>query len=530
MQTERFFDREEYLGILQKRVLGLKEGYRQNLAIIGDELAGKTSLIFQFLNKFWDNRIIVVYLEVRPDSLSAFAKKFIGILLYNFLANNNIALKEDLDYLIERSRAYIPKTAEKIKYILLALGKRKKQSILRELFLLCDSIHQETSKSCVVILDEFLNLEKLGIKDPYKEWSKLIMLQKNTLYIVISSLKFKSRQILSKDLSLLFGNFQLLELEPFDMKTTEEYLDYKLSELELTPGLKNFLVHFTGGYPFYLEIITDALLRSKGHSLADILVELFFETQGVLHQRFSTYLKRFQDNPNSRDHLAILYLVAAGHNRIKDIAHRLAKQKSILISRVSRLLELDVLSRSGDFLNINDRVFGFWLKFVHQEKARALIFDAQNKRDLLHQQIEMMIADFMQDAQKPFKERVSELMQLFQDETIQLERKKLRLSHFREIKTLEFNSRNIREGLIGRSNDSLWIVAFKPDSVTEDDVVDFVKECKRYRHKLQRKIIITLREVDQNAHLRAMEEKVFTWDLNKLNQIFDLFCQSRVVV
>jgi hypothetical protein len=343
-------------------------------------------------------------------------------------------------------------------------------------------------------------------------------------------MKFKTRTVLSKNLSLLFGNFQLLELEPFDVKTTEEYLDYKLRGLDLAPGVRNFLVHLTGGYPFYLEIITEALLKSKGSSLTDILLDLFFESSGILHQRFSTYLKRFQDDPKSQDYLAILYLIAGGHNRIKDVAHRLSKQKSALISRISRLLELDCLARSGDFLNINDRVFGFWLKFVYQEKVSALTFDAQNKRDILHKQIEAMIANFMQDAQKPFKERVADLMQLFQDETIQLERKRLRLSHFREIKTLEFNSTNIREGLIGRSNDSLWIVAFKPDCLTEDDVVDFVKECKKYRHKLQRRVIITLREVDQNAHLRAMEEKVFTWDLNKLNQIFDLFSQSRVVV
>ena len=529
MQAEKFFGRQEYLDLLQKRVLSLKEGYRQNLAIIGDELVGKTALIFKFLSKFWDNRIIIIYLEVRPDSFSSFAKKFIGTLLYNFLINNNVVLKEDLNYLIERSRAFIPRTVEKIKNILLAVEKRKRKNILQDLLSLCDTVYQETGKSCVVILDEFHNLEKIGIRDPYKEWSKLIMLQKNTLYIIIISMKFKTRLVLSKNLSLLFGNFQLLNLEPFDIKATEGYLDYKLQGLVLNPGLRNFLVHFTGGYPFYLEIITDALIKSKGASLVDILVDLFFESSGILHQRFSTYLKRFQDDPNSQDYLAILYLISGGHNRIKDIAHRLLKQKSVLISRISRLLELDCLTRSGDFFNINDRVFGFWLRFVYQEKVCALTFDAQNKRELLHRQIEAMIENFIQDAQKPFKERVTELMQLFQDDTIQLERKRFRLSHFREIKSLEFNSRNIRDGLIGRSNDSLWIVAFKSDSLTEDDIIDFVKECKRYRHKLQRRVMITLRDVDQNAHLRAMEEKVFTWDLNKLNQIFDLFCQSRVI-
>ncbi len=48
---DKFFGRAESLNFLSKRANGLKDGYRQNIAIIGDELVGKTSIIFNFLNK-----------------------------------------------------------------------------------------------------------------------------------------------------------------------------------------------------------------------------------------------------------------------------------------------------------------------------------------------------------------------------------------------------------------------------------------------------------------------------------------------
>ncbi len=73
-------------------------------------------------------------------------------------------------------------------------------------------------------------------------------------------------------------------------------------------------------------------------------------------------------------------------------------------------------------------------------------------------------------------------------------------------------------------------MAFKPDLLTEEDVMEFTKECRKYRHKLQRKIIVTLQDIDTNARLRALEEKIWTWDLNNLNQILDLFSKSRVIV
>ena len=202
MIQDKFFDREYYLDILNKRISGLLEGYRQNIAIIGDELVGKTSIIYKFLDKFYDNRVMALYLEIRQESLNSFARRFIGILLYNFLVNSGIPLKEDLDYLIEKSEKFIPKTAEKIKLILSATNRRKKNNIFTELLSLCESINQETGKFCVVILDEFHNLEDMGINSLYREWSKLLLSQKNTMYIISSSMKYKAKVILSKNLSL----------------------------------------------------------------------------------------------------------------------------------------------------------------------------------------------------------------------------------------------------------------------------------------------------------------------------------------
>jgi len=524
-----YLERKQYSQVIEKRIRDLKDGYRQNIAIIGDELVGKTSIIFNFLKKFYDPRIITIYLEARPETLPSFARRFIGVLLYNFLNNSGDALKEDLDFLIDKSSKYIPKTVDKIKSILSELEKRKRSNIFTDLMSLCEILHSETGKCCVVIFDEFHNLENIGIKNIYPEWSKLLMVQKSTMYIIISSLKFKAKTILSKNLSLLFGNFETLNIEPFDTLTSEQYLGQKLGKLNINPGLKNFLVNFTGGYPFYLKVITDGLIKSNGNNLAEIIEEALFDSAGILNQRFSNYLKKFLDSTHSQDYISLLHLTANGNNKIKDIAHHMHKTKKELDLKISRLLELDAITRSGDFLKINDRIFGFWIKFVYQEKNQSLTFDAKNQKDVFRKNIELMIKDFLDNAQKPLVERMTEILKLFEDDTMQLERKKLRLSHFREIKPLEFNRGNIRQGLIGRSSDALWIMAIKQDCLTEDDITEFAKECKKYRHKLQKKIIVTLRDIEDNAKLRALEEKIWTWDINSVNQIFDLFSKPRVI-
>ncbi len=529
MPKKVFFDREIYLETLTKRVNGLLDGYHQNIALIGDELVGKTSLIFKFLDKFYDSRVILIYLEIRPEALPSFSKRFAGVLLYNFLLNSGIALQEDLDFLIRRAERYAPKTVQQIKHILEAAHKRKKNNILTDLFSLTDILHEETGKRCVVIMDEFHNLEGLGVKDLYREWSKLLIAQKNTMYIITSSLKFRARSILSKNLSLLFGNFELISLEPFDIKASSRFLDYKLSAPRLDPGLRDFIVHFTGGVPMYLDVISEALQKNSQNNMTDAIEGLLFDSTGMLNQRFSNYIKRFLDLPHSNDYLSILHLVASGRNKIKEIVQLLNKGKKELDLRVNYLLELDTLTRNGDFLKINDRVFGFWMRFVYQEKLRSLTFDAKNQKESFRQNLEALIREFLASAQRPIIERLTELLRLFADDSMQLEKKKIRLNHFREIKALEFNHKPLQSGLLGRSAESLWIMAIKDTALTEEDIAEFAKECRRYRHRLKKSIVVSLKDIDMNTRLRAMEEKIWAWDIKGLNQMFDLYSKPWVI-
>lgn len=530
MIKDKFFDRKNYIQILEKRVRSLKDGYRQNIVIVGEENVGKTSIISKFLANFYDPRIITVYLEVRPESLEDFSKRFIGALLYNFLLNSALPLKEDLDYLLIKAGRYIPKTAERINFILNELSRRKKINIISELFNLPELIHQETGKFTVLFLDEFHNLEDIGSKNLYREWSKLLMVAKNTLYCLASSRMFKTRIILSEQLSLLFGNFEIITIEPFDIHTSSRYLDQHIGRLSAHPELKDFIINFTGGYPLYLELIADALAKSDADiNLADILEDLLFNTSGILNQRFSNYIKRFLDATSSNDYLSIFYLIASGRNRLKDIAHILHKQKKELAARVNCLLELDAITRSGDFLKISDRLFAYWVRFVYQEKMCSLSFDAKNQKEKFRDNIQELIQEFAKQAIKPLANRVGELLQLFEDDLVQIERKKIRLHHFREVKPLVFSQRLLKDGLLGRSSEALWIMAIKPEALTEQDITEFSQECKRYHHKSQRKIIVTLKEIDPNARLRALEEKIWTWDLNNLNQILDLFSKPRVI-
>jgi AAA+ ATPase superfamily predicted ATPase len=79
---DKFFGRSEVLTLLTKRVDALKGGYRQNVAITGHRLTGKSSLLNHFLLMLKDNDIIPIYIEVMEEPFKQFATKFIGTIFW----------------------------------------------------------------------------------------------------------------------------------------------------------------------------------------------------------------------------------------------------------------------------------------------------------------------------------------------------------------------------------------------------------------------------------------------------------------
>ncbi|MEW6170703.1 MAG: ATP-binding protein [Candidatus Omnitrophota bacterium] len=535
---QNYFAREDILDNLNKRLNGFKQGYRQNIAIIGDELTGKTSLLHNFLSKFNDPEIIPVYLELRQDPTRHFFNRFIGTILYNFSKSNFQDIPENLDSLISINQNIIPETINKIKNILSSIEKTKEEEIFLEILDMIDNLGREANKFIILIFDEFQYLEELKLKNLYREWSKKIMIQKNIMYVVTSSYKFKARSILTRDLALLFGNFEIIDLEPFDIEESNLFIQQSLQPLNLEKNLVNFLIHFTGGHPFYLKIILqtiqDLALKNNNVIDSDIVINglenILFDNLGMLNLRFLHYLDKLIGTKGTSDYLSILFSIANGHNKLKDIAFIIHKQRKDISIKINRLLELDVISKTGDFFKINDRLFCFWLKYVYQEKLNAMSFDTKASRQIFIRKINRMINDFILISNKELLERVMELFRLFNDESVQLEKKKFRLNHFKEIKPLQFDSQRIKEGVLGRSTDSLWITALKKDKLNEEDIVDFINECKKYKHKVQHKIIIAFNEADTNVKLLAKEEKIWTWNIANINYLLDLYSKPRIVL
>jgi AAA+ ATPase superfamily predicted ATPase len=386
---EKFFGRSDILALLDKRVHALKSGYRQNVAITGHRLTGKSSILNHFLVSFRDSDILPIYLEVLDEPFNKFAARFIGTLLYNFLKYNGKDAKDNLAYLIKECEKDIPLTVSQIKNILKQIEADDNDNAYSELLNLSSVLREETRKRCVVILDEFHNLSSFGIKDPFKGFGKKIMTQKDTMYIVASSEVSSIKKILSEKLALLFGNFEKITLGGFDCETSRSFLQKKLSSVKITDDLLDFIIAFADGHPFYLDVLSSKINEVMGNlhfrivtkdMVVKALEELLFDSRGTINQFFINLLQDLVE-PKTERYMATLTAIAHGAYKQKDLSKWTGYNNKEISRHLKILIEKNLIYPSGSLYRFYDKVLRFWLKNVYHKRRRTLVDSGNSWRN-----------------------------------------------------------------------------------------------------------------------------------------------------
>lgn len=539
---EQFIGREEIFKLINKRLSDLNDGYRQNIALLGDELIGKTWIIKFIFNNFSDPKIIPLYFDLSQPTVNIFIQRFFSAFLFSFLKTRGVVLpKENLGRLIEESKRYIPHTASKIQEISNSLVKDKIDiATFRDILSLLETLNQETDQKIVVIFDEFQNLEYLKIRNVFQEFGKKIMFQKNTMYIVSSSSKVKAKKIIQDELSLLFGNFEIIEISHFDNKTSNALIKNRLKNIYMPRDIANFLINFSGGHPFYLDKITQHIYKnSKLLEIAAItpfvfiysLEDILFNNWGVLNIRFQNHIDLL-DSKNKPEVLNMLLLIAQGRNRIKDLSGCLHKNYRDINQKLGRLTESNIIYHTGSFYYIVDRVFNFWLNFVYLEKMNNLSQNYEDQVIAFRKKIEQSLLEFIEISKKDTSQRLYDLFILFSGDSIRIGRNKILLSRFKEVKPLDFDGRHIKRGFFCVSEEESWLIGFKDGNITQDCVSEFIRESDKIQkgEKQLRRLIIALDKTEVDAKLLAKEEKITTWDIDQLNILLDLYGKPRLII
>ena len=169
----------------------------------------------------------------------------------------------------------------------------------------------------------------------------------------------------------------------------------------------------------------------------------------------------------------------------------------------------------------------FWLKFVYQRRRGLLIDGAIDRMAIFREDMRSYIMNFIQDLERGTPAKVAELFNRFSNELVSIDSKTVRLPHFTKVETRY--SSDGKPFVAASIRGNYWIVQVYEDYLSENDIIDYIRNLKTLSCKILNKVIVPLLGIDENAKLLAKELKITIWDLSTLNMLLSLYGKRRIV-
>lgn len=522
---------------ISKRIEAHEKGYRQNIGLMGREGSGKSRFLIRLEQLLIAKpHLVVIGVHCPALDLDQFMERWMGAILSGLFLSQSIQGPKNFQSLLAASEPIVPKTVERMKSLKKMSRKEKPSVVLRELFSLTDLLSQETGKKIILMLDEFQELEKLPCLDPFALLGKQIMVEKNTLYIVTSSKPEKAREIFRDKLSLLFGNFEIMETACLEFEQAYAFMDREFGDLHLTSTDKQFLMRMTDGWLVYLDLLLDRarMLRASDFETAEapsLLLKAFshelFDGSGRIYGLFQRKLDRL--SLLSREQMLpykILLAIASGKRKVQTIAVFVGTTSKEVKKFLQRLTIESLLFKRGSFYSLEDPLFRFWLREVWAEKRHLYGFN----ESALHEHLAGALQGIYEASRKEdFSDatlKVEALLKEFRNDVVEVNEKKMKCPQFVEVASRPTNGRFFP--VYARSHGIKWVCQVAGEPVREEHVGLFMDELKWLRN-VQRRILITLNGMDENSRLLAQEEKIQIWGLRDFNALLDLYDLPKII-
>ncbi|MBN1587774.1 MAG: AAA family ATPase [Candidatus Omnitrophica bacterium] len=524
--------------ILSKRIQGLSEGYRQNIALLGLRGMGKTSLVRSCLAHASEAGCIPVYLElVHGEDFRQLARRWTATLLHQAVKDHVPSPDRSLDSLLRIADELTPSLALSVKRLLAKSTRVKASSeIFTEFLSLTSSLREVTQKPCVFVLEEFHNLESLGIRNAFSVLSSHIMIQKHTMFLLTSSHVQRAKHLLAEKLTLLFGNFEILEMAALGAEDSCHFLEQRVGSTRISPLVKEYLSEVSGGHPYYLDILGQKLAALNAPEpweevtreyVVEALFQLLFQPTGVLNQHFTLMLECVAQTSRKRRAAAVLLALSEGPQRSDHVAKTIGLSRKSVTSELARLQDADLVLRRSTLYSLTDGVFALWLDTAYRCREMLFPHSLVAAATAFRQRAAEAIETFGAELPENQTEQIINLFESFGNEVVEVDCRSRRLQRFQEVRSTHVEGL----GRIIRAQSPLanWVCLFLEKEPSDRDVWAFSRWCQESRQKIHRRIIATSNKIDNTSRLIAKELHIWAWDLDQINQLLETYGKPKIM-
>ena len=157
--------------------------------------------------------------------------------------------------------------------------------------------------------------------------------------------------------------------------------------------------------------------------------------------------------------------------------------------------------------------------------------DTQKKRKEFAEELNRSWMNFQKASQKDLSSRIVELLSCFDNEAFSLNGRKYKLPVFYEIVPFQNSKLNGIDFQVIKASgsDGVWFIILKKESLCENDVNAFLGELKKLDQKPQRRVIISLSDLDEHTKIKALQERMWIWNEKEINMLLSFYDKPFIV-
>lgn len=504
------------LSTLNKRIEAFAQGYRQNIALLGDD----SDEISYLLENYLQSTKLPEITYLHATTAYTGKREFFNALTFSLLSDY-LKKIDTLDNLLNYASPTLKLTTDFIKECL----KKENLSFL-DILEVINKFINESKRFCVLIIEEFLGLTDL-FENFYQDFSRFIILQRNCMIVLTTSHPKEAEKVLSGELNLLFGNFEKIALNENTSLDNFLYLKDKLYPFLPSPFFISFFVTIIGSNLMYYDIIAEIIKRkyrsdSEENSIIFTIEEALYRKETYFFQKFSKKIEAIKFY--FKDFISVQKLLLAlseGYLRKKELASLAIYDSKKFGVRLQKLLDLNYIENLGNIYKIKDPLFSFWLAFIFKLFFTPPVLDPSKRRALYRKRIEEEIALFKDEFFKDTLKKLLQLFSSFKNDSLRLGKKKYKLPSIDKAKIISYPQKNFHL-LVGEGKEIIF-AGIKEKNIEDNDIFEFIEKGTNVKNKGVKKIFIALDTLPPTARLIAKNNKLIIWDMNEVNRLLSIY-------
>jgi len=344
---------------------------------------GRSSMVVAFGKKMGGRGTRVLMLDFDQRSPEALVEHMIYAVALHLVPQSCGQKKEEtFQEVLQR----LPRKLDKVGPELQELwerwsGRMNEAELLARCLQLPAKIQKAVGGNLWVVVDNFnclalvMNEEFIGgpFKDVIGENGKVRWLLAGTPPSVMERL--------ASDKGVLDGLVKVFSFHGLSYNESMKVLQKQVSARALPPPHRAFLAALTGGHPFYLQVLGDALRlrnrelgrRSQPEKLVlEALTYELFAGAGRLNLHFDGLLAGAFNGWRAPElYMGMLEAIVRGHSSLSGISHFIRRESPALSRQVQNLLDSGLVNKDGTRYYIPDALLRLWLRHVYLSRREA---------------------------------------------------------------------------------------------------------------------------------------------------------------